>query len=44
MAFELANGRTMECYADPKHEAKLDRWVHLAATYDGLERKTLRRW
>jgi len=33
--FELANGRTMECYADPKHEAKLDRWVHLAATYDG---------
>jgi hypothetical protein len=32
---ELANGRRMECYADPKYEAKLDRWIHIAATYDG---------
>lgn len=33
--FVLANGRRMECYADPKYEAGLDRWIHLAATYNG---------
>ena len=24
-----------DCYADPKHRADLDRWIHLAASYDG---------
>ena len=23
------------CYADPKYRAELDRWIHIAATYDG---------
>ena len=32
---EQQNGRRAECYAAPEHEAKLDRWIHLAATYDG---------
>jgi len=32
---EHAGGRQTACYADPKYEAKLDRWIHLAATYDG---------
>jgi hypothetical protein len=32
---ELANGRGAECYADPKYEAALGRWIHVAATYDG---------
>ena len=33
--FERANGRMMACYAEPKYEAKLDQWIHLAATYNG---------
>ncbi len=30
-----ANGRLTACYADPKYNAELGRWIHLAATYDG---------
>ena len=34
--FQHANGRVTECYASSRrHPAPLDRWVHLAATYDG---------
>jgi hypothetical protein len=32
---EHANGRITECYANPKFVAGLDRWIHLAATYNG---------
>jgi hypothetical protein len=32
----LANGRRGVCYADPKYRAELDRWYHVAGTYNGL--------
>ena len=32
---EHANGRMSACYADPSHVAELDRWIHIAATYNG---------
>jgi hypothetical protein len=32
---EHVGGRRTACYADPKFEAQPDRWIHLAATYDG---------
>ena len=34
-SFRRANGRMTSCYADPSHAADLDRWIHVAATYDG---------
>lgn len=33
--FQTAGSHAVECYADPKFEALLDRWIHVAATYDG---------
>ena len=33
--FKRANGRIMACYADPKYVAATDRWIHVAATYNG---------
>jgi concanavalin A-like lectin/glucanase superfamily protein len=30
-----ANGRWTSCYADRKYVASLDRWIHMAATYNG---------
>ena len=32
---EHQSGRQSPCYADEKHEAGLNRWIHMAATYDG---------
>lgn len=32
--FTRANGGGMGCYADPKHVADSDRWLHIAATYN----------
>jgi hypothetical protein len=32
---KLANGRRGVCYADPKYRADLDRWYHVAATFNG---------
>lgn len=34
-----ANGRSTECYADKKYVAGLNRWIHLAATYNGRSAK-----
>jgi alpha-N-arabinofuranosidase len=31
----LDNGRGGVCYADPKYRAELNRWYHVAATYNG---------
>jgi hypothetical protein len=31
----LQNGRSGTCYADRKYRAELDRWYHVAATYNG---------
>ena len=31
----LDNGRSGSCYADRKYSADLDRWYHIAATYNG---------
>jgi hypothetical protein len=31
----LDNGRGGSCYADPKYHADLNRWYHVAATYNG---------
>ena len=31
----LANGRSAPCYADRKYRAELNRWYHVAATYNG---------
>ncbi len=31
-----ANGRGAACYADRKHRAELNRWYHIAATFDGF--------
>jgi len=31
----LSNGRNAVCYADKKYRAELNRWYHVAATYDG---------
>jgi hypothetical protein len=31
----LENGRSGSCYADRKYRADLDRWYHIAATYNG---------
>jgi hypothetical protein len=33
--FTRANGRVAACYADPKYVASSDRWIHVAATYNG---------
>jgi hypothetical protein len=33
--FSLTNGRRGACYADPKYRAELDRWYHVAATFNG---------
>ena len=33
--FAHANGRGMSCYADVSYVADIERWIHLAATYDG---------
>jgi len=35
--WQIANtdGKKFSCYADPKYLAALDRWFHLAGTYDG---------
>lgn len=33
---EYLGGLHAACYADPKHVAALGRWIHIAATYDGL--------
>ena len=30
-----ARGKKLSCYADPKYLAELNRWFHLAGTYDG---------
>ena len=30
-------GRGAACYADPRYEAGLGRWIHVAATYTGLK-------
>ena len=35
--WQIANtrGKKLSCYADPKYRAELNRWFHLAGTYDG---------
>ena len=33
--FTDASGGDVACYADAAHVAELDRWIHLAATWDG---------
>jgi len=32
---ENTSGKKVSCYADPKYRATLNRWFHLAGTYDG---------